>query len=346
MRYCLVGDLHVKLDNLKESRRVIEWVAQEAKRHDATPIFMGDQFDSMSVIRAEVLEFWVWAYGYLNNTISGDATKPCTISLVGNHDINSDGTASAMSAFESVTTVVDARGLAMLDGNVGAIGFIRDNDKFAAMASAAVQMGCKYLLCHAEFNGAMYENGFYSPHGIDLEKIPNNIQYISGHIHKRQTFGTTVTGQPRIIYIGTPRQLTRSDIGEVKGICLFTPATGDGTFIQTPINVSDPYVEVNIVEGQDYDLNLPSRVYVNIHGSKEFIKKVCKELPDETKTRTFPTGDVKVSEVKESEGVPVAFGKYCRTFFNGDNATYITADEAKAVLELVYKTCPSLKAGV
>ncbi len=225
MKYVLVGDMHVKRDNLDESKRLIEWIGSIGGK----PIFMGDQHDSMGVVRAEVIEFWDWAYRHL----------PKSISLTGNHDLSSDGSASAMTAHKDITEVVTNEP-AWVSADIAAIGYIRDNDTFVATTWDVYKKGAKYILCHAEFNGAQFENGFYSPHGIDVSKCPPAI-FISGHIHKRQRIQA---GQHDIRYIGTPRQLTRSDIGERKGVIVWDTETEQFTDMPTPHQVSKPFQHI------------------------------------------------------------------------------------------------------
>ena len=332
MKYVLIGDMHVKKENIEESQRVIDWVISVCQEYRATPVFMGDQYDAMGVKRLEIEEFWFHAYNKINQELGVKS-----ISLTGNHDLSSDAKSSAMTVHSDQTTVVDAMGDS-LEGNIGFVGFIRDNTAFILKAHEMASSGMKYIFCHAEFNGAQYENGFYAPGGIDIEQLPP-VFFISGHIHKQQKINKA--GGAYIIYTGTPRMLTRSDIGEVKGIHIFDSQTGLD-FIPTPKEVAEPFVEVNIKEGEEVPaFTATAKTYVNIHGSKDFIKKICKDIPIEAKIRTHPDSDIKTSDVKESEGIPVAFNKYTKAFFNEVDLTI-----AQAVLDSVYKACPSLKLGV
>jgi DNA repair exonuclease SbcCD nuclease subunit len=343
MKYLLVGDMHTKLDSIEESRRLIVWITKEAKKLDATPIFLGDQYDGQAIIRSEVLEFWVWAYAYMNNALSGDEDKVSTISLTGNHDLNSDSSASAMSAHEKQTTVaashlnVDKNYLPI--GEMAAIGFVRDNQQFIDLANLAAANGCKTILCHAEFNGAQYDNGFWAPNGIDITKLPKGVQFISGHIHKAQAYDN-------INYIGTPRHLTRSDIGETKGITLFSEEK-DGLllgFIPTPKEVSEPFTYMEVTqESQLKDIPASSRTYVDIKGTPEMIKKLLRGIPETAKVRTFPDQNREAITVKESDGIASAFGQFAEKHFEDNNTP--AALRLKAI-KLIYDKCPILMGAV
>ena len=339
MKYLLIGDMHTKLDNIEESRRLIEFIVKNCKETEATPIFLGDQYDGMAAIRAEVLEFWVWAYSYINNALTGDDSKVSSISLTGNHDLNSDCSASAMSAHEKQTVVASGFGYLPLEGGIAAFGYIRDNSAFIAQAQDAYSKGFRTILCHAEFDGAQYDNGFYSPHGIDLNLCPP-VVFISGHIHKRQW---VKANNCEVRYIGTPRMLTRSDIGEAKGLVLWDTTKDEFKSIPTPSEVAVPFQQITIASEEElnlYAVAASSRTYVDIKGSSEFIKKALKKMPDSVKVRTFPDQDRAPVEIKESDGIPAAFRAYAGKYFSTKT---LTEDAQKNVLNLVYEKCPTLR---
>lgn len=330
MNYLLVGDMHVKRDNIEESKKLIGWIADLSKKYNARVIFLGDQYNDFGLVRVEVLEFWKNAYKQIPNSIS----------LVGNHDLNPAGVTSSMLAHENDTLVIGNR-LTLIDENLKmyAVGFIRDNVLFSDIALAAKSLGAKILLCHAEFNGAQYENGFYAPHGVELDKVPNDIVYISGHIHKKQDI-TNKLGQVVVRYIGTPRMLTRSDIGEVKGVTLLK-SDGYTEFIPTPENVCEPFKEFIIEEGQPIPkIDSSSKVFIEVKGSQDFIKKVAQTLPENTKVRTVLKNDETKIIIKESEGLNVSFGKFFNQYAVNNKLDELTS---KRILEDIYSICPFLK---
>lgn len=78
-----------------------------------------------------------------------------------------------------------------------------------------------YLVFHTELSGMTYDNGRTIIDGINLSIMDDNCKILSGHIHKRQE-------SKKGLYFGSPYQLTRSDIGNQKGIYTFT-SNDDGT---------------------------------------------------------------------------------------------------------------------
>jgi DNA repair exonuclease SbcCD nuclease subunit len=80
-------------------------------------------------------------------------------------------------------------------------------------------------ITHNTFIGADY--GFKREDcGIDAGKVSADI-IISGHIHKRQTFG-------KVIYPGTPFANSANDLDQSKGVLIFDTSTYSQTFIESP----------------------------------------------------------------------------------------------------------------
>lgn len=328
MKYLLIGDMHVKRDNLDESLRVIKWIAALCEEHNAIPIFLGDQYNDFGIARVEVSEFWYNAYRLV----------PGSISLVGNHDQNPDASASAMSVHQGHTKLIgdEPQCISIVSG-VWGVGFIRDNNKFIEACRKVVQAGGKTLLCHAEVNGAQYENGFYAPHGIDLKQVPDSLRLISGHIHKSQTI--TVGANERVVYIGTPRMLTRSDIGEVKGVVLTDFALFQ--FFPTPKEVAEPFSYAEVVEGQPLpEVTNSERCFIDIKGSQDFIKATLPKIPEGVKVRCLPENQKQEVHVKESDGIPKAFSAFARMYATQNN---LSQDELSQILTSLYQRCPILK---
>ena len=168
--YLLIGDPHVKLDNLQESLALILWLARLCNDRDLTPVFMGDQYDSHAIARVEVMELWQMAFDQFKN-------RP--IAIDGNHDMDMSGTHSLMISHRR-----QVKWISIVDGgdrsfqlspelpHIGVLPFFRSNGQFIEEAQTLVSKGCKLILCHQEFNGAKYDNGFYAPNGVNLDDIP------------------------------------------------------------------------------------------------------------------------------------------------------------------------------
>lgn len=99
----------------------------------------------------------------------------------------------------------------------------------------------EYVFAHADIYGFTYDNGrdINSEHGIDFASFKGIKKVFSGHIHKRKE-------RDNIIYIGSPYHTKRSDIGNTKGIYLFTPDTNGLEFTQ---NDFSPVFQRIVLEG-------------------------------------------------------------------------------------------------
>ena len=330
----LIGDMHVKKSDIPECQSFIQWVSYIAQTQKATLMFLGDQYNDFGIADVEVQEFWKTAYDHVNSVGVN------SISLVGNHDANQQNTASFMTVHDKQTLVI-GREMIKLSASIFAVGFIRKEDEFYTKVMKAYTEGARLVICHAEFNGCQYENGFYAPHGFDLSKYPADLQFLSGHIHLKQGFGN-------VTYPGSPRHLTRSDIGSIKGVHVWNLVDGLMEFVQTPETVCEPFQSIVITESS-YDAKLiknianSKKVYVEIQGSKEFSKKISKTLAENVHVRSVYTTEAKEVKVRESEGVPKSFNRFQQDFFKNN---VVSPEIEKAVLEKVYQACPSLKLGL
>lgn len=339
MKFIFCGDTHVKKDNIESSEKLIAWLAKLADQYKATILFAGDQHDSMGVVRAEVIEFWDKAYKTINQVAQ-------SISITGNHDLSADGLSSAMTAHEFVTSVIADTPFPIDSKNgIWAIGFIRDFQIFRQKTILAYEKGARIIVCHAEFNGAQFENGFYAPHGFNLDAFPEDLMFVSGHIHKKQTLIDSRTGKVKVFYPGTPRMLTRSDIGQIKTVTLWDTDKQSFQDIEVPEEVCPRFQHFIITEENIHSINLipdSSLAYVDVKGSKDFIQSICKKISQNVKLRTLPDSllGVNTLKVKESEGIPIAFAKYLDIYKKNHN---LTDQEIILIAQLIYDKMPELK---
>jgi DNA repair exonuclease SbcCD nuclease subunit len=201
VRVLVSGDPHLKVSNMATSRLFLDWMYKlQLELQPDMVIMLGDQFDTHSIVRVEVLNLWV------------DYLKKCApashVMLKGNHDEISPGSnVHALVALEKLATIVD-RPVTL--GRLSFIQYIHDEEAFA---KALEELDGKILFCHQTFQGAQYENGFYDPNGFSTSLLERFNHVVSGHIHKSQRVG-------RVFYPGTPYATNFSDAGERKGAYL------------------------------------------------------------------------------------------------------------------------------
>jgi hypothetical protein len=77
---------------------------------------------------------------------------------------------------------------------------------------------CQYVICHTDIVGFKYNKWVTIEKGLERESFAEYKRVYSGHIHIRQEKGN-------ILYTGSPYQMDRGDIGNVRGFYRLTVDT-------------------------------------------------------------------------------------------------------------------------
>lgn len=319
----IVGDVHATLEELADCQALIDGLYRTCEEHRPDRVlFLGDQLNNHSVCRVEVLDFWYRAFaGFELRKIPVDA-------VVGNHDLGGDGRATSMLAFrhQPGVNVIDIPGRdrrSLRDptawwGDTYILPYIKDRAEFVA---AAAREPDQVLVCHGTFVGATYENGYPAEDGVAAEDVPQH-DVISGHFHTPQQVG-------KVWYPGAPRWRSKSDANVDRAVWLVRIRGGrivDRQPVDTAAWCRKRFYWQDI-EGQaalrpvidprhDYE--------VDVHGSREYVAQaVAAWTARGARARGVRTDLAVVPEVRESEGVAVAF----RRFLDGWRAPAGTAPE-------------------
>lgn len=258
-KYLIVGDIHATPQSLPECDRLLDFVCKSARQNKINNILlMGDLLDTHAILHSTVINF------YFNKfTQNSDLNFIC---LVGNHDHPlRNRKEHGLVAFKNIknVTIVDEF-LSFPDFDAMPY---TDNDEFQELIKKKKN---NILLCHHEFLGSTYENGFYSSHGIPLEQVKHK-QVISGHIHKIQEFGP-------IKYVGAPRWMHTSDANQNRGIWLWD-SKDIFKFLDTS-EVVGKIIEIKVNEnGQlpDINHNLYKQVILKVTGTPKFIEQITEQ---------------------------------------------------------------------
>lgn len=328
MKVIIVGDMHVVPDELKDADALLGLIRKTAEEHKATHVwFTGDQHHTHSVIRVEVMNWWRSAFKSL---ASMDLKS---VALVGNHDQHNPGSpVHAMKAYENMDDVHVVDFPQLIEPGVLAVPYVHTEAEF--IEACKKFSSAKVVFCHQTFDGAKYENGFFAPDGFDAKKLPQDF-VISGHIHSQMEFD-------KVWYVGSPRWRNLGDANQDRHIWLvefndngeIVSRTGIYTgevcrrfhhLIDTP----DSPVDVSVIQK-------PHRYHVDIKGPADFCharKSVLKAAG--ARVRTFPE-HVSTREIKESDGIDVAFDKFLNVFVakNGTDAS-ILKEMAKERLSVI-----------
>ncbi len=303
--------MHVKKDNIEESDRLIDFIIIKALAVSASIVFSGDQYNDHSIVHTAVLDFWKRTYFKLS------AAGIKSYSLVGNHDLSSDYKHSPMYVHSDYTDVVLEP--KMISPSVGCIGYIKNHDDFGVKVMGLYNAGARLIFCHAEFDGASFDNGFYIPNGIKVSDFPTDLTFVSGHIHSKQEL--TQNGVIRVYYPGTPRMLTRSDLSKEKTLMVIDTLNRYFGYIAVPADVCEPFRHIIVTSLADLESVTPSdRLYVDVKGTKDFINTILEKLPGNVKVRTIPDTEKMVENVvNETDGINTAFANYLMQYATDQN---------------------------
>ena len=258
-------------------------------------VILGDLFHNFAIVRTEILDFWkAWL-----DTLS--ESQPLIV-MVGNHDLANSGNDKYKSNALSVFQLMRKKNLhiietAQVHGNIGYVPYMHDQEEFVRIANGLKEYGAKILVCHQDWSGSQYENGYYAPGGVD----PDSLDYpliIGGHIHKRQRFG-------KVILPGTARWLTSSDANEPKGLWMVEHDDNTGLILNEEFldtsGVCSPILKVSYEEGQP-EPTIPdkARVTLSLVGSSVWVSaqkqkfkgkaSISSKITDTKKTLVRKTG--------------------------------------------------------
>lgn len=271
MKHLLIGDPHVQVSNLEESKILFDWIKNIAETEQVDQItILGDLFHNHDVIRAQVMTFWLDTLNKLNNT-------PIVI-IVGNHDMPGskelEGRVSALDAFKDMANVTVMS--SPTNKGVGYIPYMHNKEEFISEIN---KLQAKVVFCHETFDGAQYENGFYAPNGVSIDLMPKDTLIVSGHIHAQMEIKSD---KATVWYPGTPRWLTASDANSTKGVWTFDDQIFEKKFFNVE-EIIDPMLRFQINEGDTLpDLNKVNhqRTFVELTGTASWIKSQKKKIPD------------------------------------------------------------------
>lgn len=290
-----IGDPHIRPSNIAEGERLMAFAQQVAMGAKVDRVeILGDLFHTHAVIRLEVLEFWDRWLTKFRDTVE-------TIVLVGNHDMTGDHNNTGSHALTVFKRLENER-LKIIDkptkiGIFGYLPYVHDEGTFLSNVRELASQGAKTLVCHAEFSGSQFDNGFYSPSGFNPDEVPFTT-IISGHIHKEQ-----VIANGKVDYPGTPKWDTASDANEQKGIWLYEHDALTGKVINrdriSTAHVCTPIVAFQWIEGEEEPV-IPdgTKATVELIGSSAWISKQKAILKGKVGIKSKTTDQKRKSERK------------------------------------------------
>jgi DNA repair exonuclease SbcCD nuclease subunit len=228
-------------------------------------IILGDYFDNRQSLNIDVMISAI-------NTIS-EMTKIVPVyMIVGNHDLyqKSGLEKHSLICLKRIPNlvIVDSDTPYVIntenDKKITLISWIGDHVNETAVINK-YKKNSDILLMHAELCGMSYDNGREIAEGA-IVKLGKNCKLYAGHIHKRQ-----VSKSGAMTYVGSPYHLTRSDIGNTKGVYILEDHD-DGLVERFVENTFSPkYVKVymSVDKNGNWEIDSDHSIFVNNYVSIE-----------------------------------------------------------------------------
>ena len=246
----LISDIHFCVSSSSEEWQenindyfqnwFIPYVKDELKKTpDAVICCLGDVYHDRKSIDIDVNNLCIDIFEQLAQII------PVYI-INGNHDLSkktNKGNSSLRSLgnIDNVTVIKEPTMLQFVEGRkniakVAAIPYLGDcNDENKELVK--FDKRADYAFMHTDISKMKFDNGMTIVGAVDAEKFAGKV--ISGHIHKRQE-------TDKVVYVGSPYQMSRGDIDNQKGIYKLVLSTGEMIF--TPNNYSPIFQKIDITK--------------------------------------------------------------------------------------------------
>lgn len=254
----LVGDLHLGIKNnsvewLEIQREflldfLIKKVDEDFDEDRDILILEGDIFHSRESINVRIQNEALGIFKALANKF-----KRGIYIIVGNHDVyykdktevNSlkslNHLADNIYVFEK-PDVLTVNG----DHNFLMLPWIDDTVRLSSVVNDYRNI-CQYIVCHADIKGLRFNKWTEVEHGLEIDALSTYKRVYSGHIHHRQSI-------KNVLYTGTPYQMDRGDMGNVKGfyqLKIDSPQIEE-TFVEN--TVSPVFLKMDIMKALEMNL--------------------------------------------------------------------------------------------
>jgi DNA repair exonuclease SbcCD nuclease subunit len=197
-------------------------------------IHAGDYYDSRQSINVKVLNLGVEIAEELSKIFVDGVYI-----IVGNHDVfgkNSNDVNSLKSIkwISSINVIEEPVSITLGDKTFFMMPWRKDQEAEAECLENATPHD--YLCCHCDIRGLKFNRYSNVEHGSSIDKFRKFGRVYSGHIHYAQE-------SENIKMLGSPYELTRSDMGNPKGITLLDLSTGKETYFSNNFSPKHKRVE-------------------------------------------------------------------------------------------------------
>lgn len=210
-----VGDLHLGARNSAQEfvDEFVDWwdrvlIKTIAVVKPKAIVFVGDIFDDRVKINVLIMNLAKEKFTEINEL------GIQTFVIIGNHDtflrssVRPNSVEPLLREFQNVHVIAEPTDLKIGELNLLMIPWICKTNEDEVWTSIEAT-SAEYLVGHLELIGFETSPGVLANHGDDPSDLNKFKMVISGHYH-------TWSKKNNVLYVGTPYQLTRSDVGQLK----------------------------------------------------------------------------------------------------------------------------------
>ena len=206
-----IGDPHITHNHLSDDIKMFKWIESVIVEHKPDLVVnLGDTLDSHAVIRSECISIFKNHIDIVCKDLNTEM-----ICVLGNHDMYkpNDATYHALKPFIGLHKNLKIIEKPEVIDEILYVPYLTDSEAWPDIKA-------KIAVTHNTFLGADFSFR-RAEKGLDVKSISSDI-IISGHVHKRHTLTETRPGRQdsSVIYLGTPRALSATDAGQLKGLSI------------------------------------------------------------------------------------------------------------------------------
>ena len=304
---------------------------------------VGDTYDNRQSINIKVLNYTVNLFERLGKIL------PVHI-IVGNHDIwakksNEVTSIDSLKWIPNVQVYTDPIMYNWSDRKILLMPWRRDSAHEAETLADNPQS--EIVFCHSEVRGIYLNSKVKNQHGNESNIYDKYTRVYSGHIHYRQN-------KNKLLMVGVPYQLTRSDMNNPKGFDLVDLETMEETFFEN--HISPKFLRYNIkmlydiplgnfkkqIENNFVDLYVPSEIATTSALSNLInkVQKISRRIePNIYQEDNMIDKDLyDIDEIEEMQKNYSILG-LCERFIDSSSYDSRLKKKIKQKLETIYNNC-------
>lgn len=190
-------------------------------------VHCGDIFDSRNAINLHVLNLTMDIFEKISYIL------PIHM-ITGNHDVynKTNNDIHSLKPFKHLknVSVYNTPSIIDLEGVGGLfLPWCNNHIDFTERALEGTNQGLNIMFCHSDFKDLHFNKFSKIEHGPDIAKLSQYTQIFSGHIHHAQNV-------KNVCMLGSPYELTRTDMDNKKAVVLYDVQSGTKKFIENTIS--------------------------------------------------------------------------------------------------------------